>query len=179
MKEIGTKINGKEATSKNLRIVKEQWLDTLYYKKVKLEKYIEKHNRDKHNIMFQRGQIGFFWTLEAVEKREGEMPEMQRFVQFWGGTWGQNEPTLKWTVQESKSCEWICHHWQEYEERNCYTKKLDNTRNRWHPKLLAEEIRTCTESIKEGIHRPARGYSDDSWVVTVRKNCSASKNEKC
>ena len=60
MKEIGTKINGKEATSKNLRILKEQWLDTLYYKKVKLEKYIEKHNRDKHNIMFQRCQIGFF-----------------------------------------------------------------------------------------------------------------------
>ena len=38
MKELGTKMSGKEATSKNLRIVKEQWLDKLRYKKVKLEK---------------------------------------------------------------------------------------------------------------------------------------------
>ena len=34
-------MNGKEATSKTPRIVKEQWLDKLHYKKVKLEKYIE------------------------------------------------------------------------------------------------------------------------------------------
>ena len=53
MKELETKINGKEATSKNLRIVNEQWLEKLCYKKVKLEKYIEKRNRKKHNIIFQ------------------------------------------------------------------------------------------------------------------------------
>ena len=62
MKELGTKMNGKEVTLKNLRIDKEQWLDKLRYKKVKLEEYIEKRNRKKHN---------FFRTLEAVEKREG------------------------------------------------------------------------------------------------------------
>ena len=27
MKELGTKMNGNEGTSKNLRIAKEQWLD--------------------------------------------------------------------------------------------------------------------------------------------------------
>ena len=37
MKELGMKMNGKEVTSKNLRTVKEQWLDKLCYKKVKLE----------------------------------------------------------------------------------------------------------------------------------------------
>ena len=52
MKELGTKISGKEATSKNLRIIKEQWLDKLRYKKMKLEKNIEKGNRKKHNIIF-------------------------------------------------------------------------------------------------------------------------------
>ena len=53
MKELGMKIKGKEAASKNLRIIKEQWLDKLRYKKVKLEKYIEKRNQKKHNIMLQ------------------------------------------------------------------------------------------------------------------------------
>ena len=92
MKELETKMNGKEVTSKNLRIVKEQWLDKLRYKKVKLEKYVETRNRKKHNIMFQQDQKGFFRTLEAVEKREAEMHKMQRFVEFWGGIWEQNEP---------------------------------------------------------------------------------------
>ena len=48
MKELGTKMNGKETKSKNLRIVKEQWLDKLFHKKVKLGKDIEKCNRKKH-----------------------------------------------------------------------------------------------------------------------------------
>ena len=82
MKELGTKMNGKEATSINLRIVKEQWLDKLRYKKVKLEKYIEKRNRKKHSIMFQPDKKGFFRTLEAVEKCEGKIREMQRFAEF-------------------------------------------------------------------------------------------------
>ena len=83
MKELGPKMNGsyKKATSKNLRIVKEQWLDKLCYKKVKLEKYFEKHNRKKYN-MFQQDQKGVLWTLEAVEKRVGELPKMQTFLEF-------------------------------------------------------------------------------------------------
>ena len=75
------------------RIVKEQWLDKLCHKMVKLEKYIEKRKWKEHNIMFQRDQKGFFQTPEEVEKWEGEMSEMQRFVEFWGGIWEQNEPT--------------------------------------------------------------------------------------
>ena len=86
-KKLGTKMSSKKATSRNLRIVTEQWLDKLCYK-VKLEKYIEKHNQKKHNIMFQGDQKGFFRTLEAVEKCEGETPKMQRFAEFWGGIWG-------------------------------------------------------------------------------------------
>ena len=85
MKELGTKMNGsyKKATSKNLRIVivKEQWLDKLCYKKVKLEKYFEKRNRKKCN-MFHQDQKGVLWTLEAVEKRVGKLPKMQTFLEF-------------------------------------------------------------------------------------------------
>ena len=105
MKELGTRTNGNAVTSKNLRIVKEQCLDKLRLRKVKLEKYIKgKRNQKKHNIMFLRDEKGFFRTLEAVEKREGEMPEMQRFVEFWGGFWEQNEPTpnISW-MEEVKA----------------------------------------------------------------------------
>ena len=103
MKELGTKMSGKEATSKNLGIIKEQWLDKLHCKKVKLEKYIEKRNQKKDN-MFQQDQKGFSRTLEAVEKCEGEMPEMRRFAEFWGGILEQNEPkpNMPW-IEEVKA----------------------------------------------------------------------------
>ena len=86
-------MDGNEVTSGNLRAAKEQWPDKLRYKKVKLDKYVEEGNRKKDNIMFQKDQKSFFRMLEKVEKHEGEMPEMEKFVEFWGGIWEQNEPT--------------------------------------------------------------------------------------
>ena len=44
--------------------------------------------------MFQKDQKNFFRTLEKVEKHKGEIPEMEKFVEFWGGIWEQNESTL-------------------------------------------------------------------------------------
>ena len=38
-------------------------------------------------------------------KCEGEMPEMQRFVEFWGGIWEQNEPTLNMPWMEEVKAE--------------------------------------------------------------------------
>ena len=86
-------MNGQEVTPKNLRVVKEQWLDKLCYKKVKLEKWVEKRNRKKDNILFQKDQKNFFRALEKFEKHQGEMPDMEKFVEFWGDIWEQNEPT--------------------------------------------------------------------------------------
>ena len=93
LRELKTNMNGKEVTPNNLKMAKEQWLDKLRYKKIKLVKFIEKRNRKKDNIMLQKDQKSFFRTLEKVEKHEGEMSEMEKFVQFWGGIWEQNEPT--------------------------------------------------------------------------------------
>ena len=86
-------------------MAKEQWLDKLCYKKIKLAKFIEKPNRKKDNIMFQKDQRSFFWTLEKVEKHEGEMPEMEKFVEFWGGIWEQNEPTPNMSWMEEVKAE--------------------------------------------------------------------------
>ena len=43
--------------------------------------------------MFQRDQKGFFRTLEGEEAYVGEMPEMEDFVEFWGGIWEREERT--------------------------------------------------------------------------------------
>ena len=82
LKELRTK-NKKGTTSSNLRNVREIWLDQMRYKKVKWAKYTEKKRRKQHNIMFQLDQKGFFRTLEEDGAREGEMPEMDKFLDFW------------------------------------------------------------------------------------------------
>ena len=98
LKNLKAKINNKDVTSRHLRIAKEQWIDKLRYKKVKLEKFVEKRKRKKENFMFYHDQKGFFRTLESDITREGEMPDMDKFVEFWGGIWEQNErtPNMPW-----------------------------------------------------------------------------------
>ena len=53
IKELKASI-GKETTSYNLRNSREQWLDTLRYKNIKLAKCEEKRRRKQDNVMFQR-----------------------------------------------------------------------------------------------------------------------------
>ena len=103
--QLRASMDGKEVTSGNLRAAKEQWLDKLQYKKEKLDKYVEKGNRKKDNIIFQKDQKSFFRTLGKVEKHKGEMPEMEKFVEFWGGIWEQNEPTLNMPWMEEVKAE--------------------------------------------------------------------------
>ena len=75
----------KDTTNYNLRNARERWLDELRYKKIKLAKCEEKRSRKQDNIMLQQDQKGFFRTLEEEEAHEGEIPEMGKFVEFWGG----------------------------------------------------------------------------------------------
>ena len=88
----------KDTTNYNLRNAREQWLDKLWYKKIKLAKCEEKQRRKQDNIMFQRDQKGFYRMLKEEEAHEGEMLEMEKFVEFWGGIWEREgrTPSIPW-----------------------------------------------------------------------------------
>ena len=60
----------KDTTNFNLRNSREQSLDKLRYKNIKLTKCEEKRRRKQDNIMFQRDQKGFFRTLEEEKTHE-------------------------------------------------------------------------------------------------------------
>ena len=47
----------------------------------------EKQRRKQDNIMFQQDQKRFFRTLEGEEEHKGDVPEMEKSIEFWGGTW--------------------------------------------------------------------------------------------
>ena len=91
----------KDTTNYNLRNARERWLDKLRYKKIKLAKCEEKRRREQDNIMLQQDQKRFFRTLEDEQAHEGEMPEMEKFVEFWGGIWEREErtPNMPWMEQ--------------------------------------------------------------------------------
>ena len=88
----------KDTTNYNLRNARERWLDKLRYKKIKLAKCEEKWRRKEDNIMFQRDQKEFLRTLEEEEAHEGEIPEKEKFVEFWGGIWEREDrmPNMPW-----------------------------------------------------------------------------------
>ena len=88
----------KDTINYNLRNAREQWLDKLRYKKIKSAKCEEKQRRKQDNIMFQQDQKGFFRMLKVEEAHEGEMPEMEKFIEFWGGIWEREErtPNMAW-----------------------------------------------------------------------------------
>ena len=98
----------KDATNYNLRNAREQCLDKLRYKKIKLAKCEEKRRRKQDNIMLQWDQKGFFRTLKVEEAHHREMPEMKKFVEFWGGIWERerkNNPIYAIDGRDKKTTE--------------------------------------------------------------------------
>ena len=97
LKELKNK-GKKDVTNSNLRNMKELWLDKLRYKKIKLQKCTEKRRRKQDNIMFQHDQKGFFRKLGDDGAHEGRMPNIETFVEFWGGIWEkrENTPYMPW-----------------------------------------------------------------------------------
>jgi hypothetical protein len=87
LKKLETKMNQSKVTSDNLRIMKEQCIDKQRYKKIKLEKCIEKRRKKQDNFLFQRDQKSFFKKFEGNVTREGKMPGINKFVEFWRGIW--------------------------------------------------------------------------------------------
>ena len=71
-----------------MRIAKEQWIDKLRYKWVKLEECINERKKKENNIKFQCDQKSFLKTL-GDQTWEGK-----NFAAFWSGIRKKNKRTL-------------------------------------------------------------------------------------
>ena len=81
----------KDTTNYYLRNAREHWLDKLRYRNIKLAKCEERRRRNQNRIMFQLDQKGLFRTVEGEKSHEGEIPEIEKFVEFCGGIWEREE----------------------------------------------------------------------------------------
>ena len=56
--------------------------------------------RKLDNIMFQKDQRAFFRKLEEKSNQKGQMPEIDKLTEFWGGIWERRENTLHMPLME-------------------------------------------------------------------------------
>ena len=191
--QLRKKMDGIEVTPKNLRVAKEQWIDKLRYKKVKLEKCIEKGNRKKGNIIFQKDQKNFFRTLEKVKKHEGEMPAMEKFVEFWGGIWEQDEATPNMPWMEEVKAELnekvkIVGQFEITEERlkrettkrkNWTAPGIDGIQNYWWKKFTAAQkaLAKAFTNLQEDTRQIPEWWPSGRTVLLLKtKNLGNEKN---
>ena len=85
--ELKTQVEGLKLTARTLIRYKEIWIDQLRYKKVKLEKMMERRGRIMDNDIFEKGERNFCRKIENNTKYEGKTPEVDKFVNFLGGIW--------------------------------------------------------------------------------------------
>ena len=83
---------------RKLKLHKESWIDELRCKKIKLQKMVQRKQRIMDNANFERDQKNFFKKAEGGTEHEGQIPEMDKFVQFWGDIWEEDNrtPEIPW-----------------------------------------------------------------------------------
>ena len=58
----------------------------------------ERGKRILDNAIFERDQKSFFRKIESITSHEGQIPEIEKFVEFSGGIWEKEErtPEMPW-----------------------------------------------------------------------------------
>ena len=77
----------------DLLSVKERALDELRYRNVKLKRIKNRDARVRNNRMFQEDQGAFYRKTQGTEQLRGEVLDMEKFEEFWGGIWEDETKT--------------------------------------------------------------------------------------
>ena len=135
--------------NEDLLLVKERALDELRYRNVKLKRIKNRDARVRNNRMFQEDQGAFYRKTQETEQLRGEVPDMEKFEEFWGGIWEDETktPNRKWMNTVAKKIREKVKNVQEFTitEKNFYdiVKKrknwsapgIDGIQNFWWKKL--------------------------------------------
>ena len=135
--------------NEDLLLVKERALDELRYRNVKLKRIKNRDARVRNNRMFQEDQGAFYRKTQGTEQLRGEVPDMEKFEEFWGGIWEDETktPNRKWMNTVAKKIREKVKNVQEFTitEKNFYdivkqrknwsAPGIDGIQNFWWKKL--------------------------------------------
>ena len=88
-------MGGVAPTTRMLKEYKESWIDKPRYKKIKLQKIFEIGRQIMDNANFERDQKYIFKKVEGGTKHVGQIPEMEKFVKFFGDIWKKDDTKPK------------------------------------------------------------------------------------
>ena len=162
-------------------------------KDIKLAKDEEKQRRKQDNIMFQRDQKGFFRTLEGEEAHEGEMPEMEKFVEFWGGLWEREErmPKMPWMEEIMRQLNEKVNQVNEFnitfekvkkevaKKKGWTVPSTNGIQNYWWKKLEPAQkalTRTFTKIKEDNMNIPTWWSTGRTALLSKTKNLEDEKN---
>ena len=118
--------------NEDLLSIKERALDELRYRNVNLKRIKNRDARVRNNRMFQEDQGAFYRKTQGTEQLRGEVPDMEKFEEFWGGIWEDETetPNRKWMNTVAKKIREKVKYVQEFTipEKNFYdiVKKRKN-----------------------------------------------------
>jgi len=128
-KQAGSKLEN----AHQLRKIKEKWLDQMRAKKVKLNKITQKERRIKDNRMFERKEGKFYQSLAGTTEHTGQRPSMEKFTEFWGGIWEDDERTADrpWMTVIGEKIKSKVHRVREFQVSEEDIQKTVRNRKNW------------------------------------------------
>ena len=98
LRQLKIKAENQLKSSESLVNVKEKWVESLRMLKVKLIKTRTRDARIRNNQMFEEDEVNFYRNTADKKKYKGTVPNIDRFVTFWGGIWEDvtKTPKRKW-----------------------------------------------------------------------------------
>ena len=114
------------------------------------------------------------------------MPEIEKFVGFWGGIWGgggggrererereERTPHMPWMEeirrQLNGKVSQVQRHLEKSEERGSKEKRMDSTRNRRHTELLVEKLEPAQKALTRAFTKIKEDNTNiPTWWPTGR-----------
>ena len=133
LKELKNKTQSTLSSQWELKEVKEKWLDEFRYCKVKLRRIRVKDARVKNNKMFQQDEGMFYQSIRSAEEKEGKVPPMTSFVDFWAGIWEDESvtPNRQWMEQIKRKITSKITSVEEFEIDKKILEKVIKKRKNW------------------------------------------------
>ena len=95
LKDLKAEIGSQEVIDQELRDAKEIWLDDVRHCKVLSEKMVRFRSGRKveNNARFREDERRFYPKMNQEKNFTGTVPEIEKFVEFWGGIWEKERTT--------------------------------------------------------------------------------------
>ena len=165
LKELSANLEEGKTSTSNLRKAKEEWLDELRYKKVKLCKLVTKGKRIRNNAMFMENESGLYKKCGASKDNvKGTVPDMEDHVSFWGEIWEQEKltPEQPWMKEVERKLKEKIWNIQDF------TVKLEDVRE------VIKKRKNWTAPGSDGI----QNYWWKKFTSTWRPLCRVMNNWK-